>query len=403
MKIAAVETLRLAEFPNLIWVIIEDEDGQRGLGETFMGAEATETYIHSSAAPQLLGMDAGAIEAVRINLRPYVGHQAPGAEMRGRSAIDIALWDLWGQRTGQPIWQLLGGRVRESIRTYNTCAGYQYIRAATGQASDNWGLAGEQASPGPYEDLQAFLSDAGTLAKSLLAEGITAMKIWPFDQYAEQSQGMHISAAQLKAGCEPFKKIREAVGDQMQIMLECHSLWSAPAARDIANALAPYDLYWIEDPIKMNGFTALADLRQRINTKITASETLATRQQFADLIRAQAVDIVMLDLGWCGGITEAKAIAAIAEANHLPIAPHDCTGPVVWAASCHLSMNAPNTLIQESVRAFYTGWYKELVNQLPVVEQGEITLPGGAGLGMQLMPELFTRADAVHRRTDAAA
>ncbi|MGH1357869.1 MAG: mandelate racemase/muconate lactonizing enzyme family protein [Burkholderiaceae bacterium] len=400
MKIAAVETLRLGEFPNLIWVIIEDEDGQRGLGETFMGAEATEAYIHQVAAPALLGREAGAIEAIRLALRPYVGYQAPGAEVRGHSAIDIALWDLWGQRTGQPVWQLLGGKVRDSIRTYNTCAGYQYVRASTGQQSQNWGLPGQSELSGPYEDLEAFLTDAGSLAESLLDQGITAMKIWPFDRYAEQSQGMHISAAQLKEGIEPFRKIRDRVGSKMQIMLECHSLWSANAARDIARALEPYDIYWIEDPIRMNGFAPLAALRQNITQKITASETLATRHQYAELVRAQATDIVMLDLGWCGGLTEAKAIAAIAEASQLPIAPHDCTGPVVWAASCHLSLNAPNTLIQESVRAFYTGWYRELVDHLPAVEQGEITVPEGAGLGMHLMPELFARADAVHRRTD---
>ncbi len=400
MKIAAVETLRLGEFPNLIWVIIEDEDGQRGLGETFMGAEATEAYIHQVAAPALLGREAGAIEAIRLALRPYVGYQAPGAEVRGHSAIDIALWDLWGQRTGQPVWQLLGGKVRDSIRTYNTCAGYQYVRASTGQQSQNWGLPGQSELSGPYEDLEAFLTDAGSLAESLLDQGITAMKIWPFDQYAEQSQGMHISAAQLKEGCEPFRQIRERVGDKMQIMLECHSLWSASAARDIAMALAPYDIYWVEDPIRMNGFAPLADLRRQIPQKITASETLATRQQFAEMMRENAADIVMLDLGWCGGLTEAKAIAAIAEANQLPIAPHDCTGPVVWAASCHLSLSAPNTLIQESVRAFYTGWYTELVDQLPTVEQGEISVPKGPGLGMHLMPELFARADAVHKRSD---
>ncbi len=397
MKITAVETLRLGEFPNIIWTIVEDESGHRGLGETFMGAAEVEAWVHSSAAPLLLGQDAVAVDVIRTRLRPYVGHQAAGVEMRGRSAIDIALWDLWGHRTAQPVYRLLGGRMRESVRTYNTCAGYQYIRAAQGQASSNWGL-GQGA--GPYEDLEAFLTDAGSLAESLLDQGISGMKIWPFDRFAEQSNGMAITPAQLVEGMEPFAKIRNRVGGRMQIMLECHSLWAAPAARDIAQALAPFNVYWIEDPIQMNGFAALADLRARIGIKVTASETLATRHQFADLIRAQAVDIVMLDLSWCGGITEAKAIAAIAEANHLPIAPHDCTGPVVWAASCHLSVHAPNTLIQESVRAFYTGWYRELVEGLPQVENGAISVSDEPGHGMQLKPGLFKRADAIHRRSD---
>ncbi len=399
MTICAIETLRLDEFPNLIWVIVEDSDGTRGLGETFMGAEAVEAYLHESVVAKLIGTDPLAIEATRMALRPYVGHQAAGIEQRGNSAVDIALWDLWGRKTGQPVWQLLGGRVRDSIRTYNTCAGYQYVRAATGQHTENWGIEG--AKQGPYEDLQAFLTEAGELAESLLDNQISGMKIWPFDAYAEKSHGAAITPAELLEGCEPFRKIREKVGQHMQIMLECHSLWSVPAARDIVRALAPYNIYWIEDPISMNNLAALADLRRCIDVKVTASETLATRQQFAALMQAGAVDIVMLDLAWCGGLTEAKAIASLAEAHNLPIAPHDCTGPVVWAASCHLSVNAPNTLIQESVRAFYTGWYTELVDNLPELNNGELAPPTGDGLGMNLKDSLFQRSDAHHRRSVA--
>lgn len=389
-SIAAIETLRLAEYPNLIWVIVEDSESVRGLGETFFGARAVEAYIHETAAPLILGQPADP-EPVRNLLRPYVGHQAAGVELRGISAIDLALWDLWGIRTDQPVWRLLGGRCRESIRLYNTCAGYRYVRADSGQRSANWGL---DESEGSHEDLQAFLSDAGALAEDLLAEGVSAMKIWPFDRYAEASSGMSITPAQLAEGCEPFRRIRAAVGERMQVMLELHSLWSAPAAADIARALDPYDVFWVEDPIPMNGFSALADLRRRIPQKLTASETLATRRQFAELMAARAVDVVMLDLGWCGGLTEAKAIASLAEANALPVAPHDCTGPVVWAASCHLSVNAPNALIQECVRAFHRGWYREIATALPMVENGRVAPPEGPGLGLSLKPELFLREDA---------
>ena len=105
----------------------------------------------------------------------------------------------------------------------------------------------------------------------------------------------------------------------------------------------------------------------------------------------------MLDLSWCGGLSEAKKIATMAEAYHLPVAPHDCTGPVVLAASTHLSLNAPNALIQESVRAFYTGWYKELVTALPEVKDGMIAPPPGPGLGLDLLPDLTARKDAVVR------
>lgn len=396
MTLRAIETLRLAEFPNLTWVMVEDEDGRVGLGETHLAAAAVEAYVHDIAAPKILGMDACGVEAVRRRLHPYVGYQAPGVEVRANSAIDIALWDLWGRRTGQPVWQLMGGRVREAIRTYNTCAGYQYIRAAEGQSSSNWGLGGGQ---GPFEDLNAFLTDAGALAESLLDSGITGMKIWPFDRYAEASEGAAITPAQLAEGCVPFEQIRKAVGPHMQIMLECHSLWSAPAARDIARALAHHDIFWMEDPIPVNNLSALADLRRNVPMKITASETLATRAQFAALIAAGATDIVMFDLGWCGGLTEGKAIASMAEAFALPVAPHDCVGPVVWAASCHLAVNAPNAMIQESVRAFYTGWYTELVDRLPEVQGGMVAPPTGPGLGLALKDGIRHRADATVRRS----
>ena len=395
MTIAAIETLRLAEFPNALWVIVEDEKGERGLGETFFGAEATEAYIHEAAAPLLLGRPAEP-EPLRTRLRPYLGHQAPGAELRGNSAIDIALWDLWGKRRGEPLWRLLGGRCREAIRVYNTCAGYRYVRANKGQSSENWGL-GEAA--GPYEDLDWFLSDAGSLAEDLMSEGMTAMKIWPFDRYAEASQGMAITPEQLAEGLEPFRKIRAVVGERMQIMLELHSLWSAPAAADIAKAVAPYDVYWVEDPIQASGVAALADLRRQIPQKLTVSETLAGRRQFGELIFADAVDIVMFDIGWCGGISEAKAIAALAEARALPVAPHDCTGPLVWAASCHFSVHAPNALIQERVRAFNSGWHAEIAENLPEVSEGMVAPPQGPGLGTRLKDAVFQRPDARVRRS----
>ncbi|MEM6744616.1 MAG: mandelate racemase/muconate lactonizing enzyme family protein, partial [Pseudomonadota bacterium] len=178
MRIAAVETLRIAEFPNLLWVIVEDEEGVRGTGEVFFGVPATEAWLHDDAAPVLIGRDLRDRDAIRRALSPYVGYDGSGAEMRGMSGIDLALWDLWGRRLDQPIWALLGGRTRERIRTYNTCAGYRYVRGSAGQKTGNWGLGAQE---GPYEDLDGFLNDAGRVAESLLSQGITGMKIWPFD------------------------------------------------------------------------------------------------------------------------------------------------------------------------------------------------------------------------------
>ncbi len=396
MKVTRVETLRLGEFPNICWVRVHTDEGLVGLGETFFGAEAVEAYLHESAAPYLLGQDPLRIDHHARALYGYVGYRSSGVEMRGNSAIDVALWDLFGKVTGQPVYQLLGGASRERIRTYNTCAGYRYVRGKPKQAVDNWGLPEEtaEAREGPYEDLDAFLHRADELALSLREAGITGMKIWPFDPYAEASNGQDISAADLDRALEPFRKIRSAVGNEMDVMVEFHSLWNFPTARRIAKSLEEFAPYWFEDPIKADNLDALATFARSTPVPVTISETLATRWSFREAFERGAAGVAMLDVGWCGGLTEAKKIATMAEAYQLPVAPHDCTGPVVLVASTHLSINLPNALIQETVRAYYSGWYKELVTTLPTIEGGFIAPPPGPGLGTELLPELWRRPDA---------
>lgn len=394
MKITQVETIRLGEFPNIIWVRLHTDEGLVGLGETFMGAQAVEAYVHEWVAPKLLGKNPLAIEARNKDLLGYLGWRGSGVETRGNSAVDIALWDLFGKVANMPLHTALGGASRDSIRTYNTCAGYQYIRSATNQTSSNWGVGQGQ---GPYEDLQGFLHHADELAESLLSEGTTAMKIWPFDPAAEASDGQYISPGDLDKALEPFRKIRQAVGDRMDIMVEFHSLWRLPMAQRIARALKEFNTFWHEDAIRMDSLDLLKAYAKDCDALVCASETLSYKWGFKDYLQTGVAGVVMLDLSWCGGVSEARKIAGMADAWQLPVAPHDCTGPVVWAASTHLSLHAPNALIQECVRAFYTGWYKELVTELPQVKNGMISVNGKPGLGLELLPDLHKRADAVVR------
>jgi L-alanine-DL-glutamate epimerase-like enolase superfamily enzyme len=183
----------------------------------------------------------------------------------------------------------------------------------------------------------------------------------------------------------------------MDIMVEFHSMWQLLPAMQIAKALTPYQTFWHEDPIKMDSLSSLGRYAAVSPAPISASETLGSRWAFRDLLETGAAGVVMLDISWCGGLSEARKIAAMAEAWHLPVAPHDCTGPVVLCASTHLSLNAPNALVQESVRAFYKTWYRDLVTALPEVKNGMITVPPGAGLGMELHPDL-DKAFTVSRR-----
>lgn len=399
MKITAIETIRVEERPNLLWVQVHTDEGLVGLGETFFGAKAVEAYLHETVAPIVIGRDPLEIDKLSADLVSYLGFRSSGVETRGNSAFDIALWDIFGKATGQPIAQLLGGFTRRDIRTYNTCAGTEYIKKATGQNTANYALKSEAADG--YDDLNAFMTCADELAHSLLEDDITAMKIWPFDIAAEKTRGLYISPTDLKVTLEPFDKIRRAVGDRMDIMVEFHLMWQLLPAIEIARALAPYDTFWHEDPIKMDSLSSLKRYADASCAPIAASETLASRWAFRDLIETGVAGVFNLDISWCGGLSEARKIASMAEAWHLPIAPHDCTGPVVLCASTHLSLNAPNALVQESVRAFYRTWYRDLVTALPPVEKGRITVPPGPGLGMELNPDL-DRAFTTFRKTSDA-
>jgi L-alanine-DL-glutamate epimerase-like enolase superfamily enzyme len=395
-KVTRLRTIRIAERPNLIWVEIETEEGLTGLGESFRGAQAVEAVLHEQVAPWLIGKDSRRIEQVSRHLMtPYLGFHSASAEVRAASAVDIALWDLAGQRHGIPVHEALGGAVRTEIRAYNTCAGYAY-NTSGGRRS----TSGQEEAAGPYDDQIAFMRDAGKLAESLLSEGYTAMKIWPLDIYAEASGGHMITLEDLKAGIEPFRKVRRAVGDRIEMMAELHSLWSSHAAIRICRALEDVGVFWAEDPIaKMDDAHALADLRRQTRTPICGSETLGGAVPFRDLLAADALDMVMIDLAWCGGLTEGRKIAALAEAYAKPLAPHDCTGPITLMSGLHLALHAPTAIFQEVVRATLATWYRDLVTELPILKNGLVQAPTAPGLGTKLQDSVRTRPDAVIRES----
>jgi L-alanine-DL-glutamate epimerase-like enolase superfamily enzyme len=402
MKITRLDTLQIAEFPFLFWLQLHTDEGIVGTGETFWAPGPVATYIHDNVASYLLGKDPRDIELHDRTLGSvYVGARDSGAEVRGNSAVNIALWDIYGQSLGEPVWRLMGGRTHQSVPVYNTCAGYGHVRATKRNAlferTEDWSLKPGDMAEGLYEDLLAWRYNAGDLAKSLLSEGIGAMKIWPFDIAAEASSGTRISLGDLDKALEPFQKIRDAVGNDMEIMVELHGLWTLPPALRIAEALKPFNVAWLEEPIRYNELDAMAELARHTSFPIAASERLATRQIFKQLIDKRAASVIMIDLAWCGGLSEARKIANMAEASELPITLHDCTGPIVYAASCALSATLPNAMYQEMVRAYATGWYREIVEDIPAVKDGRVSPLEGAGLGLKLRPELFQRDDAVIR------
>ncbi len=396
MKLARIETIRSPDFPNLLWVHLHTDDGLVGLGETFYIPAAVEAVIHDFAAPILLGQSAFDRERhwqALFSYANFFGHA--GAEMRAISAIDIALWDLLGQHTRQPVLNLLGGQTRDHIRVYNTCV-----------------------DTPRYADQTGFLEKPSDLARSLLEQGITAMKVWPWDRFAPQMKvsavtgpagwsavgpvGHDLLPEQLAQGLWTVQEIRKAVGNKMQIALEGHSRWDVNCALRIARAVEPYDVMWMEDFLQPDSAQDLARLVRETRVPQTVSERLITRHAYRRLLDADAAHVVMTDVIWTGGLSEALKIAALADTHHLSIAPHDCTGPINLFACLHLCAAVPNAMIMEIVRGFCEGYYRDVATpEVPLREGRALLDKFGPGLGVSLRPEFLARSNLL-RRVSAA-
>jgi galactonate dehydratase len=379
MKITAVETIYLprgitvhAGAITYLWVRIHTDEGLIGLGESYPNAEAEASIVHSRLAAVLLGKDPSAIDRLWADMFLAVSYSGwGGAEMRAISAVDIALWDLLGKATGQPIYKLLGGASRQSIRIYNTC----------------------------YDKVD-FSCEAGRLARELLASNIRAMKIWPFDPIARENNGNYISADQMRRAIEPLRLIREEVGDAIDVAIEFHGFWNLPSAIKIARALETYKPMWLEEMLPQDNLAAYAELARSTQVPLCLSERLMTRWGFRELLENRAASIIMPDIAWCGGISEGKKIATMAETYYLPIAPHNCGGPILHFATAHFSANITNLYIMESVRRHYHDEYEGLVTRKLIPDaSGDLPLPPGPGLGVELSSEVLSRKDAVVRKS----
>ena len=394
-RITAVETIRTALQPNVTLVVLHDDAGQTGLGETFYGASSVEAYIHDVAVPLLADHQAptSPARAARL-LSGYVGYSGSGSEIRGNSAIDIALWDLLAKRGSLPLRELLGGPVRENIPVYNTCAGSDYVSAQSRQSSSNWGIGA--ASGKRYEDLEAFLNRPGELARDLRDEGYTGMKVWPFDLAAEASAGDH--RTNLDFGLAVLDEIRDAVGDQMDLYLELHSLWTLGGAERLLKALERFDLAWVEDPLRADHAQALQSLKQATGIPIAVGESIGGGlSPYRTLLESRSIDVAIVDLGWSGGITAGLKTSSIAEQYGIPIAPHDCTGPVSLAVAAHFVTAIPNGYVQEVARSFYHGWYQQIADGLPRIADGVITPADSPGHGVILHDDFLSSPSTVRR------
>jgi L-alanine-DL-glutamate epimerase-like enolase superfamily enzyme len=390
-KIAKIESYRSTIQPNVTHVVVTDTDGVTGLGETFYGASSVEAHLHDVIVPTLMAENPNATPAeVAPFVHGYVGYSGSGAEVRARSALDIALWDIAAKRAGLPLRKLLRSDASSNMPTYNTCSGNKYVNAESRQSSSNWGFSGNQRPKGEHEDLWAFLNEPGRLARELLDAGYRGMKVWPFDLAAEAARGG--VDADLSFGLSVLDAIRSEVGMEMDLYLELHSLWQPEAATKLSKELERFGLAWIEDPIRADHTEELAALRNISSMPVACGENLGSGiNGYMQMIKKQAVDVMILDLGWCGGITDALPLMKQSHDANITTAFHDCTGPVSLAVATQVSLASENTKVQEVARAFWHSWYGQMASGYPQLVGGDVETSDAPGHGAELLSE-FTQA-----------
>jgi galactonate dehydratase len=309
----------------------------------------------------LAGQDPHNIETIwrRVYSAGYTQH--PDLTLMAvLSALEMACWDIIGKEAGQPVYNLLGGRVHERLRTYT------YIYAQPGDKTD------------VYQDPEL----SAQRAAEYLAQGFTALKFDPAGPYTV-FDGHQLSIGQMQL-CERFMKLlREAVGSRADLLFGTHGQMTAAAAIRLARRLEPYEPLWFEEPVPADAPEEMALVARATSVPIAAGERLTTKYDFARLLRANAAAILQMNLGRVGGILEAKKIAALAEVQHVQLAPHLYCGPVVGAANIQLSTCSPNFLILEGIER-WQGFHAAVLQKPIRWEDGYVIPSTEPGLGVEL-------------------
>lgn len=346
-----------------IFVQVDTDEGITGWGEvtTYPGPvanRAVAAYIDQIGA-WLKGENPANIEALwhkTFRAMTYVGTR--GATTAAISAIDIALWDIRGKLLGLPIYQLLGGPVRDRIALY--CHPYKPTSPETITAS----------------------------AKEIAAAGFKAFKMDPMIHNLASGNAGYLDgelAADVEAeALDILAAARAAVGPEMEILIDAHGLYNVPAAVRLANKMAAYNIFWFEEPVPPESWKALKQVKEQVSVSICTGERLHTRWEFVPIFEQGLADFVMPDVTWTGGISELKKIATMAEAYYIPISPHDASGPINVMAGAQVMMTVPNFYKLEVHRYTLSG-YNILIDQPLDVRQGCLYVPEKRpGLGVEL-------------------
>ncbi len=407
-RIVAIETvIPFDVMPGLILVRLHTDAGTVGgvpvigHGESYYLPEAVAAVLHEWMSARLLGADATAIESHwRFLYERCIAFGGTGAELRALSAVDLALWDILGQLTDRPIWKLLGGPVRDWIPVYNSCGGPSYGgRKLEEPRRQGWPGHGDLGKPGHLQDNWSSINTPGDLAEELLAAGYRAMKLWSFDRIYQESGGQRITHADIAQGVAPFHAIRERVGKKIELMLDGHGFFALPAALRIAHAMRDIDPLWMEDVLRPDCIETMRQFREGAGVPIAVSEMLVTRGLYRQALDRQAADYVMIDPTWVGGISESKRIAELAQVYNVPVLMHDCTGPLTLMAGLQIAASVPGVTYQETVRAHIATIYPHLIDDQLQVQEGHLPLPKRNGIGIRLLPQLFSTDQPSYRKS----
>ena len=296
------------------WVRLHTDAGLVGTGETYPFVQSEVGVLRDSAS-LLVGRDPRDVDGLwRALYHRMAMRNAGGAEMRVLSAVNMAQLDILGQASGLPLYRLLGGKTRPRVRVYNT-------------TTDYWAIDGMKMGP-----------DTAKIVRFLLERGITAMKIYPFS-----APDHYLSSEALERGLGWIRAIRDHAGLKMDIAVDCWGRFDLASAQRIARALEPYHILYLEDPMLMNNASAYARLAAETSVPICMSETLASRYEYRELFEQKACDVLMYDLTWCGGPSEAKKISEMADTYFIPTSPHTCGGPLLYRRSPRLSSGPPRS------------------------------------------------------------
>ena len=364
MKITEIDTI-LIDSPGRKWTIVQvhTDEGLTGLGEaTYSNKEPVVVAAIEHMKRELIGEDPGRIEYLwhkiyRISSQSGIWRMAGPVWMSALSGIDQALWDIKGKVAGLPIAELLGGRFRDSVAVYTHFSGDTPEAAAS--------MAVQKMSEGYWA----------------LKTGAKTSDGYRFDPYRETGKPEETAAI--------FAAVRQAVGPQVKLLIDCHGRFTVSGAAKLARALEPYDLYCLEDPVAPDDLTAYPKVRRETSIPIMGSERLNTKTQFRHLLELDGVDIAQPDLVYTGGITEARKIATIADTFHVPISFHNTKGPIGTLAAAHLMAAIPNDAPME----FVTGidWRDEILSEPLRIEGGCLVVPNRPGLGVDLNMEGVAR------------